>query len=252
MNMELWSDDPFTVDGKSLGAFSWEWEKNRRRSQPVFTPQPVIHETGHALGLPDYYDYDDSVGPDGGVGGLDMMDSTSFDHNCFSKWMLDWITPDFITNGSDTLSLNPSSVYADSVAIMPGNESIDPFSEYFMVQYRTAKSENDSLLPNSGFLIWHIDARLNDEGDNFNYDNSYTEHKLLRLMEADGKEEIENLLSTNSYYDPDDFYVPGQEFTPVSKPNSNDYSENNTGIEVKNISEDESMKEITADFGIQR
>ena len=54
----------------------------------------VIHETGHALGLPDYYDYDDTVGPRGGVGGLDMMDANRGDHNCFSKFLLDWMTPD--------------------------------------------------------------------------------------------------------------------------------------------------------------
>jgi len=56
----------------------------------------VIHETGHALGLPDYYDYDDKVGPRGGVGGLDMMDNNWGDHNPFSKWLLGWLELTFV------------------------------------------------------------------------------------------------------------------------------------------------------------
>jgi M6 family metalloprotease-like protein len=73
----VFPDNTYTVDGVRLGKISWQWEAN-----PVggaFTPVVVIHETGHALGIPDYYDYDSSVGPQSGVGGLDMMDSAMGD-----------------------------------------------------------------------------------------------------------------------------------------------------------------------------
>jgi M6 family metalloprotease-like protein len=56
-----------------------------------FQPGVICHETGHLLGLPDYYDYDYSIGPKGGLGGFDMMDGNAVDHNCFSKYLLDWI-----------------------------------------------------------------------------------------------------------------------------------------------------------------
>ena len=59
-----------------------------------------------------------------------------------------------------------------------------------MVQNRT-RPGNDADLPADGLLIWHVDARLTRSGSDFLYDNSYTAHKLLRLMEADGLEEIE-------------------------------------------------------------
>ncbi len=246
----LWAGDPFTIDGKRLGVFSWQWEINERLEEYVYSPVTIIHETGHALGLPDYYDYDENQGPGGGVGGLDMMDGNEFDHNCFSKWMLGWITPDVITGGSKAPALNPSSEMQDCIAIMPSQTgSIDPFSEYFLVQHRSA-TENDYNIPNNGYLIWHVDAVLNMEGTDFAFDNSYTDHKLLRLMEADGREEIENLSWQESYFDPDDFYVPGTEFTPESIPNSSDYTGTDTGVSVTNISADEQSNTMSADFEI--
>lgn len=98
-------DSSFKLDGVGLNRYSWQWE-----SRPVggtFNPLVVIHETGHALGLPDFYDYDDTIGPQGGVGGLDMMDANKGDHNCFSKWMLGWLTPTVVANGSKALTLKP-------------------------------------------------------------------------------------------------------------------------------------------------
>ena len=41
----------------------------------------------------DYYDYEEGLRPDGGLGGADMMDYTVGDHNSFTKIILDWTTP---------------------------------------------------------------------------------------------------------------------------------------------------------------
>ncbi|MCX5894372.1 MAG: M6 family metalloprotease domain-containing protein, partial [Proteobacteria bacterium] len=240
--------DSFTIGGKKLGVFSWQWEKNEKQGEPEYTPQTTIHETGHALGLPDYYDYDEKQGPNGGVGGLDMMDANQYDHNCFSKWMLDWLEPAFITSGRQTLSLRPAADFTDCVAIMPGTAPLNIFSEFFMVQYRNIGTGNDYVLPGYGFLIWHVDARLDDKGADFKYDNSYTEHKLLRLMEADGLEQIE---TGEGLADFEDFYVPftGKEFSSDTTPNSNNYAGVRTDVAVKNIAADAfTFATMTAQF----
>ncbi|HSN53116.1 MAG TPA: M6 family metalloprotease domain-containing protein [Candidatus Sulfomarinibacteraceae bacterium] len=205
----------YTVDGVRLGTYSWQWESYDWPGP--FSPDVVIHETGHALGLPDYYDYDDSVGPRGGVGGMDQMDGNWGDHNAFSKWMLGWLDPDVVNEGADGIILSPTDEWPRAVVFMHGDPVADPFAEYFLAQLRRPVG-NDAELPNQGVLIWHVDARLDDDG-NLLYDNSYTEHKLLRLMEADGLEEIES----GGRADADDFYTSSDVFSTESVPSSHRY-----------------------------
>ena len=223
-------DNTYTVDGKTLGKFSWQWEASPVGS--VFSPVVVIHETGHALGLPDYYDYDGAVGPDGGVGGLDIMDGNKGDHNCFSKWVLDWLTPSFSFSGTQIKTLNASGNSKDCVFIWPGT-SADMFSEFFLVQNRHRVENDDAAgMPSDGMLIWHVDATLNAAGTDFLYDNSFTTHKLLRLMEADGLEEIESGQSA----DAGDYYKPNKTFGPCSTPSSRRYDNTHTRVKVSEFS----------------
>lgn len=221
-----WATGSPNLDGKVVSDYSWQWESYYSSTPPAnraFDPSTLIHETGHALGLPDYYDYlskadGDLVGPDGGVGGLDQMDSTG-DHNCFSKWLLEWITPQVYTTSTPGLSLLAAGTTKDNNAIIvmdtnPGGN----FGEFFMVQNRH-KVGNDTVLPGNGALIWHVDSRLNSNNSYFAYNNSDTPHKLLRLMEADGLEEIERGIRGNA----GDYWTNGKEFSPATTPNSNRY-----------------------------
>jgi M6 family metalloprotease-like protein len=239
--MTTFQDSGYTVDGKTLDTYSWQWEA--RPYPGTFTPLVVIHETGHALGLPDLYDYDGSIGPDGGVGNLDMMDGNWGDHNCFSKFVLDWITPTTISSGSNTVTLNASGSSKDAVVVMPGISSGDQFEEFFMVQNRY-RTNNDTEYPNDGLLIWHIDSRLDGSDYNYLYNNSYTDHKLVRLMEADGLEEIE----MNYWANAGDYYTMGDTFGPDTFPNSDRYNGTSTGITVENISASGTV--MTADISI--
>ncbi len=235
--MTTFQDTDFEVDGVKLGGYSWQWEDynypdpyDPNATDIEYKPHVLIHETGHALGLPDYYDYDDSVGPKGGVGGLDMMDYNWGDHNCFSKYVLDWIEPTVIVEGEHDITISPSEENPEVILVMPNYSENSPFGEFFMIQYRK-RIENDTTYPNDGLLIWHVDARLDSYGYDYLYDNSYTSHKLLRLMEADGLEQIEQ----NMLADAGDYYTEGDVFSPTSSPNSNDYNGDRTGITVYEI-----------------
>ena len=222
--------DPIFADGKRVGHYVWSWIANPGYDGAKrYAPKVDIHETGHLLGLPDLYDYDASVGPGGGVGWLDMMDDNWGDHNAFSKAMLGWLKPQVVGRGQAWKSLAPSGSASDAVLIMPG-ASGDIFGEFFMVQYRKKGVGNDPLdYPASGMTIWHVDATLTPDGSDFLYDNSYTAHKYLRLMEADGLEHIE---TGSGPADSGDFYVRGKTFTPLSMPNSSDYAGLPTGVTV--------------------
>jgi len=225
------SDSTYRLDGKRLTNYSWQWELYNYPSG-TFSPSTIIHETGHALGVPDYYDYDDAVGPRGGVGNLDIMDSTG-DHNCFSKFMLDWITPTVVSGGGRSVTLRASGLYPDALLFMPGAVPGQIFNEFFMVQNRLRSGNDANLFTGSdGLLVWHVDARLDTWGYDFLYDNSYTEHKLLRLMEADGLEEIETF---NASADADDYYRAGATFGPFTTPNSARYGGLPTAMGVTDI-----------------
>ncbi len=213
------SDSTFRLDGKRLTNYSWQWELYGYPSGS-FGPSTIIHETGHALGVPDYYDYDDAVGPRGGVGGLDIMDGSG-DHNCFSKFMLDWITPTVVSGGSQSVTLRASGLYPEAALFMPGAVSGKIFDEYFMVQNRYRSGNDTSLFTGSdGLIVWHVDARLNTWNSDYLYDNSYTSHKLLRLMEADGLEEIETWSGSANA---GDYYKAGMTFGPLTFPDSARY-----------------------------
>lgn len=225
-----------TWHGVSPREYAKQWYANPwSASGPFSSARNPCHEIGHLLGLPDYYDYNSTVGPDGGVGGFDMMHGNWPDHNTFSKYLLDWTQPIVIGgNPHDTSgALYPvgDSQSQNSVMIMPGLNP-NSWSEFFLTENRNAGYGND---PNDwtkdGLTVWHVDATLDPATQNFKYDNSYTSHKLLRLMEADGNEDIEN----NRGWDQNDIYGLDQFFGPTTTPNSNNYAGSDTLVHVQNI-----------------
>ncbi|HPB58640.1 MAG TPA: choice-of-anchor D domain-containing protein [Candidatus Saccharicenans sp.] len=239
------SDDAYMVSGKKLYRYSWQWELDNY-TNAEFSPISAIHNTGHALGLPDYYDYDVRDKLMGGVGGFDMMDSRNFDHNCFSKFLLEWLTPDFFNSGSKSITLRTSGNYPDAFMFTPAFSTDPPFdqlfSEYFMVQNRQATG-NDAKLSainngDVGLAIWHVNSVLNSLGTDFLNNNTESGNKLLRLIQADGLDEIEQY---GSWFDAEDFYRVGKEFGPETTPATNFDSGDPTHISITEI--------LTPDYG---
>ena len=254
---QTYFEDPaYALDGKTLETYSWQWESwyQGGTTGGFFDPIVVIHETGHALGLPDYYDYDDTVGPDGGVGELDMMDGKWGDHNAFSKWTLGWISPQVVTGAPRAVTLEASGTSADALVVMPDASAADPFREYFVVQNRHRVGNDSDCadrpvqdLPGDGLLVWHVDARL-FMGMDYLYDNSFTAHKLLRLMEADGREEIESVADYFATWD--DYYRPGSALSDTSAPHSKKYDGSASNVSVANVPAGGTSMTFTAGVGV--
>ena len=126
-----------------------------------------IHETGHLLGLDDYYSYSDFVSP---LGGGDMMDHNILDHNAWSKYSLGWIQPKLMIDDG-IVELGNFQETGDAIFISLEDEcSEDPFGEYLVLEYYSPTHLNtlDSHYsydghkgPNkAGLKITHVDARL--------------------------------------------------------------------------------------------
>lgn len=169
-----------------------------------------IHETGHLLGLEDYYANDDDYYHP--MGKATMMDQNICDLDSYSKLILGWITPYVVYGTSEILIPSATSSKYGAIVIPSNFEEIsndvelaisrgtidnftyefNPFSEYILIDLYTPDGLNkkDSTTdviygkessPNtSGVRIYHVDSRLfkariinYDGGQLFSYVEGY-------------------------------------------------------------------------------
>jgi M6 family metalloprotease-like protein len=165
-----------------------------------------IHESGHMLGLDDYYSYD---GQNGGtdiapMGDIDMMDNNIIDHDAYSKFALGWEGAQVVsgTGGSLQMTLAPAADYGNQCVLLPTSKGWNEtaFDEYLLLEYYTPTGMNksDSVSPypgnylqgftSSGLRIYHVDARLYDVSsastDSQGYISSFTGSYVSRKGSA--------------------------------------------------------------------
>jgi M6 family metalloprotease-like protein len=237
-----------TFDGKRAKQFVFQFIDTRGPAGADFKPTTLLHEMGHAFGLADYYDYDPNVGPQGGVGGLDMMHANQGNQNCFSRWLLDWDSPIVIGSGAPAqrslISSGSDQTGRKSIAIFPGlTGTLAPESELFLIENRHPVG-NDKGLPGSGLLIWHVDASVNALNTDFANDNSYTDRKLIRLVRADNPSDF----SDDEYASANTYFRNGASFSPSSAPSSAGYSGSDTRISVDQISQSGDVMTVRVGF----
>lgn len=139
-----------------------------------------IHETGHLLGLEDYYDTEYAgISPFGGLG---MMDNNILDFDAYSKWALGWINPAIYTTKTLTttaeVTLRPFESSGDALVIgLPNNYGWFG-EEYIILEYYTPtgineldssrKYNSDNIFSSqgypqgytdSGIIAYHVDSR---------------------------------------------------------------------------------------------
>jgi hypothetical protein len=94
--------------------------------------------------------------------------------------------------------------------------------------------QRSASLAATGLQIWHVDAADGAEWGEFLFNNMNTRHKLVRLMEADGREDIEALREDDTG---EDLYRAGQSFGPATIPSSRPYWGTNSGVSVTGIAQ---------------
>jgi len=128
----------------------------------------LIHETGHLLGLDDYYTYESNKSYSC-LGCIDMMDYNVGDHNAFSKFALDWVNP-YLVDKSINISLKDFPSSGECIILPSSSFNNSAFSEYYIIEYYKPTSLNSfdnresdvyySTFSKSGILVYHVDARL--------------------------------------------------------------------------------------------
>jgi len=145
----------------------------------------LAHETGHALGLPDLYDYD---GSSQGIGawGLMGMGSHNARHSpahlsAWSKEQLGWVAVEWL--GPDRTELELPPVNERPVVLrydLPGVGG-----EYLLFENRQ-RLGSDAHLPGSGLLAW----RINPDRGELGAWNADERHRAVDLIQADGREDL--------------------------------------------------------------
>ncbi len=159
-----------------------------------------VHELGHAMGLPDYYKYENTE--DGyyglnGDAGLEMMDDAFGDMSAFSKLMLGWYNTDEVqifAGGTQTYTLQ-SSQQTPNCILIPRYDDGGFLSEYFIIEYATYEGNNINWqFVNGGIRIYHCQAEVVEGywGPEFKYnnygmyyDNSNQKQRVLRLVDEE-------------------------------------------------------------------
>ncbi len=183
-----WYFEDTTFDECMISSYSWgsidflkEWIDEDKAENYNADTHTLIHETGHLLGLEDYYSYDS--GEDNPVGCLDMMDYNVGDNMEFSKYLLGWVEPtvlteDYLKEVDYTIDVNTSSIGENTCYILPIQSencaedfNYTPYDEYLIIEYYTptgldeedANNPYDGYLGNyteSGVMVYHVNARL--------------------------------------------------------------------------------------------
>lgn len=188
-------DNQANVNNPVANVYAWasvEFMYEGNYSKP--DAHTFIHETGHMLGLDDYYDYDENslLRP---AGCLDMMDYNIGDHNAYSKYLLDWVEPIYV-NEECSITIKPFESSGDCIVVPTSLiEPMSPLNEYLIIEYYTPTGLNKSdsqnkyqgsyplMFTESGIKIYHVDSRIgkvsysNDDyiyGD-YSYDMNYDE-----------------------------------------------------------------------------
>ena len=189
-----------------------------------------IHETGHLLGLNDFYDSDTSKGGTGGLYSAGMMDANQGDLNTIDKLLLGWIDPYVVHTNSETLTytINPFTESGDVILVSKNNiNSI--YDEYFLIELYTntglnahdrpidyptsafsiMEQKHNNLYKDYGIRVLHINSNMTYEYDGktysmpmmFLYNNSTTRNLFVDTIVNSSKayETVSNKKIINNY-----------------------------------------------------
>jgi immune inhibitor A len=152
----------------------------------------AAHETGHGIGLPDFYDTNPNDDDDSeGIGGWGLMGSGNYyaalspsSFEALSRSLLGWVTVRRLQN-TGTFSFGPSALGDTVFLIRPTGQN--PRGEYFLLENRQGVLTDSARIRSAGpgLLVWHVDSAQYYTRFGYNDINSGPIHGLV-LAEAHG------------------------------------------------------------------
>lgn len=208
----------------------------------ISTVGVFAHEYGHALGLPDLYDTDNTSQ---GIGNWSLMAGGSWNGvsrggdrpahlDPWSRYALGWIAPVRIGTTTTGKTIAPVETGAELYQLL-GSGTQSGAAEYFLLENRQ-KTGFDAALPGSGLLIWHIDELMSDnKSEWYPGCTSCTSHYKVALVQADNNFNLEKNNNGGDSGDPFPGSANRQSFNIASAPGNNLYSGSSAGFSLDAI-----------------
>ncbi|HEX2166257.1 MAG TPA: M6 family metalloprotease domain-containing protein [Longimicrobiales bacterium] len=143
----------------------------------------LAHETGHALGLPDLYDYD---GSSQGIGAWGLMGTGSHatEHSpahlgAWAKEQLGWVTVAELSGADSTIAIPPVQ-QSRTVYRVQGDGR-----EYLLLENRQ-RMGSDRFLAGQGLLVWSVDPERAELGAW----NSDERRSAVGIIAADRRDDL--------------------------------------------------------------
>ena len=199
----------------------------------VVTPmlRSICHELMHTLGMPDLY----GTMQEGGAP-VDLMNYNSESINPYTKMMLGWIdTVQVITSDMKNVRLNPYGTGTNGTVAIVTDEFNGLFDEFYIVANRDCFEYHNAV-------IWHIDARLDEDGTDFRYSNLGFDARPDLDSGHEGGTRISEYLFIEELSPNPDASVPNDKafkensiFGPNHMPSSDTHEGAYTGIQIGNF-----------------
>lgn len=248
---DLDSVGPPTLDGKVLGNSNFGGgyaQFGEIHGDHPATIGIIAHELGHDLSWPDLYDTDLSSE---GVGDWSIMGGGSWNNttggkagdspalpDAWLKWYQGWITPIAINGTQMGVTINQAETNPQAYLLGPNPGGVDwnflvtsGSGEFFLVENRQLTGY-DVGLPGCGLLITHIDESVTFDNDA----NANEFHPLVKIIEADGLNELQLGDDRGDSGDPFPGSTNNQTFNFSSTPNSRLYNNSDSQAVVTSIS----------------
>ncbi|WP_458450097.1 M6 family metalloprotease domain-containing protein [Fibrobacter sp.] len=210
-----------------------------------------VHEYGHVLGLPDFYNTEDMNDQSTPFiwSLMDMGEYNSYAENdllagtapprltAFERYSLGWLTPRVLEKQNGEITLY--GIDRNDAILIPSTNK----NEYFFLDYR-AKYDEMTPLPSSGLLVWRVSYNTNAWDNNtVNVKGSYR----MNLIRADKNDSLQTIRNGwYSYRAPtlEDENLKGDPFPGIKGVTEFDefvtYARENLGLRIYDIAETDS------------
>lgn len=210
-----------------------------------------VHEYGHVLGLPDFYNTEDMNDQSTPFiwSLMDMGEYNSYAENdllagtapprltAFERYSLGWLTPRVLEKQNGEITLY--GIDRNDAILIPSTNK----NEYFFLDYR-AKYDEIAPLPNSGMLVWRVSYNASAWDNNkVNVKDAYRMN-LIRSDKDDGLQTVRNGWYTYRAPTLEDENLKGDPFPGIKDVTEFDefitYARENLGLRIYDIAETDS------------